>query len=40
MKPSAPDELAWTIDKLGTFGFARLIPEHFEAGMAGKVVVK
>lgn len=40
VKPGAAGELAWTFDKVGTFGFACLIPGHFEAGMSGKVVVR
>ena len=33
-------ELVWTFDKPGTIGFACLIPEHFEAGMKGKVFAR
>jgi uncharacterized cupredoxin-like copper-binding protein len=40
VKPGEQGELVWTFDTPGEFGFACLIPGHFEAGMKGKVVVK
>ena len=40
VRPGASGEMAWTFDKAGEFGFACLVPRHFEAGMTGKVVVK
>ncbi|MHB1077600.1 cupredoxin domain-containing protein [Thiobacillus sp.] len=32
--------LIWQFDKAGTFDFACLVPGHWEAGMAGKVMVE
>jgi uncharacterized cupredoxin-like copper-binding protein len=40
VKPGTNGEIVWTFDKKGEFGFACLIPGHFEAGMIGKVVVR
>jgi uncharacterized cupredoxin-like copper-binding protein len=40
VKPGATGDLVWLFDQAGEFGFACLIPGHFEAGMTGKVVVK
>jgi uncharacterized cupredoxin-like copper-binding protein len=39
LDPGQTDELVWTFNRVGRFGFACLIPGHFEAGMAGSVVV-
>ena len=39
LDPGQSDELVWTFNRAGRFGFACLIPGHFEAGMAGSVVV-
>ena len=33
-------ELIWQFSKAGTFGFACLVPGHFEAGMKGAIVVR
>lgn len=40
VKAGARGEIVWHFDKAGEYGFACLIPGHFEAGMVGKVVVK
>ena len=37
--PGKTDELIWHFNRAGTFGFACLIPGHYEAGMTGTVVV-
>ena len=39
LDPGQSDELVWTFNRAGRFGFACLIPGHHEAGMAGSVVV-
>jgi len=33
-------EIVWQFNRAGEFGFACLLPGHFEAGMTGKVVVR
>lgn len=40
VKPGASGEIGWTFDKPGSFGFACLIPGHFEAGMVGRISVR
>jgi len=40
VKPGKSGEIVWQFTKPGEFKFACLQPGHFEAGMAGKVVVK
>jgi uncharacterized cupredoxin-like copper-binding protein len=37
--PSATGELVWKFNRAGSFRFACLVPGHFEAGMAGDIVV-
>ena len=39
LDPGQSDELVWTFNRVGRFGFACLIAGHHEAGMAGSVVV-
>ncbi len=38
--PGKTGEIVWRFTKAGEFGFACLIPGHFEAGMVGKLTVK
>lgn len=38
--PGQRGELLWQFSRAGEFQFACLMPGHFEAGMAGKVVVQ
>ena len=38
--PGKTGEMGWRFTKAGTFYFACLVAEHFEAGMVGKVVVE
>ena len=38
--PGKQGVLIWQFDGPGTVDFACLVPDHFEAGMVGKVVVK
>jgi len=40
LSPFSSAEILWKFTKRGEFEYACLIPEHFEAGMHGKVVVK
>ena len=40
VQPGADGELVWTFDRAGRFGYACLVPGHFEAGMVGTVIVK
>ena len=35
----AKGEIVWTFNRPGTFGFACLLPGHFQAGMSGTVLV-
>jgi uncharacterized cupredoxin-like copper-binding protein len=37
--PGKTDELIWHFNRAGSFGFACLVAGHYEAGMAGTVVV-
>lgn len=37
--PGKTGEMVWTFNRAGEFGFACLIPGHYEAGMVGKVKV-
>lgn len=37
--PGETGEIIWHFNKAGTFGFACLLPGHFEAGMYGEVHV-
>ena len=39
VEPGKTGELIWQFTKDGTFDFACLQPGHYEAGMAGKVIV-
>ncbi len=38
--PGKTAELIWHFNHVGTFDFACLVPGHFEAGMAGKIIVR
>lgn len=38
--PGKTGEIIWTFNQSGEFDFACLLPGHFEAGMAGKILVK
>jgi len=40
VKPSKTGEIVWQFTHPGEFQFACLQPGHFEAGMAGRIVVK
>lgn len=40
VKPGKSEQLAWTFNRPGEFDFACLIAGHFDAGMAGKIVVR
>jgi uncharacterized cupredoxin-like copper-binding protein len=40
VEPSRTGELKWQFNKAGSFGFACLVPGHFEAGMRGAIVVR
>ena len=40
VQPGAKGDLVWTFDRAGEFGYACLVPGHFEAGMVGTIVVK
>lgn len=40
VEPSKTDELVWQFTRAGSFGFACLVPGHFEAGMRGAIVVR
>jgi uncharacterized cupredoxin-like copper-binding protein len=40
LPPLNSGEILWKFTKRGEFEYACLIPEHLEAGMHGKVVVK
>ncbi|CAG9166429.1 cupredoxin domain-containing protein [Cupriavidus pinatubonensis] len=40
LAPGQQGELIWQFDGPGTVDFACLVPDHFDAGMVGKVVVK
>jgi uncharacterized cupredoxin-like copper-binding protein len=39
VEPGATGELVWKFNRTGSFRFACLVPGHFEAGMAGTIVV-
>ena len=39
VKPGKSEEIVWQFTKPGEFYYACLIPGHFEAGMAGKIIV-
>ncbi len=39
LAPGATGEIIWTFAKAGDFGFACLIPGHYESGMKGDIVV-
>lgn len=38
--PGGTAEMVWTFNRPGRFGFACLIPGHYQAGMKGTVVVR
>ena len=38
--PGKSGIVEWRFDKVGSFGFACLIPGHFDAGMKGRIVVE
>ena len=38
--PGQKGAIVWTFNRAGSFGFACLIPGHFEAGMIGRITVK
>ncbi len=38
--PGATGEIVWQFTRAGRFGFACLQPGHYEAGMAGSVIVR
>ena len=38
--PGSTVEMVWTFNRPGRFGFACLIPGHYQAGMKGTVVVR
>ena len=40
VSPGKTGEIVWQFNEGGEFGFACLIPGHFEAGMKGKIAVK
>lgn len=40
VKPGTSGSLTWTFNRAGEFHFACLIPEHYGAGMMGRIVVK
>ena len=40
VEPGKTGELIWQFTRAGTFGFACLVPGHFEAGMKGAIVVR
>ncbi|MCO5118857.1 MAG: cupredoxin family protein [Burkholderiaceae bacterium] len=40
VNPGASGEVVWQFNRVGEFDFGCLLPGHFEAGMAGKVVVQ
>jgi uncharacterized cupredoxin-like copper-binding protein len=39
LNPKDKGEIVWTFAKAGEFGFACLIPGHYEAGMKGDITV-
>lgn len=39
LAPGATGEIVWTFAKAGDFGFACLIPGHYESGMHGRIEV-
>ena len=39
VEPGKTGTLVWRFENAGTFGFACLIPGHFEAGMKGTLTV-
>jgi uncharacterized cupredoxin-like copper-binding protein len=39
LAPGARGEIVWTFAKAGAFGFACLIPGHYDAGMKGHIEV-
>lgn len=38
--PGKNGDMLWTFNRAGTFGFACLIPGHYEAGMVGTIEVR
>lgn len=40
VEPGKTGELIWQFTRAGSFGFACLVPGHFEAGMRGAIVVR
>lgn len=40
VEPGRTGEMVWHFTRAGAFQFACLLPGHFEAGMAGKVIVR
>lgn len=40
VSPGKTGEIVWQFNEDGEFGFACLIPGHYEAGMKGKIAVK
>ena len=40
VQPTASGEILWKFTKKGEFEYACLIPDHYEAGMHGKIVVR
>ncbi len=40
LAPGAKGEIVWTFAKSGDFGFACLIPGHYDSGMKGDIVVR
>ena len=40
VQPGKTMEIIWRFDKPGRFGFACLIPGHFESGMKGEILVQ
>ncbi len=40
VQPGGRGEIVWQFTKPGEFGYACLMPGHFEAGMVGRVVVR
>lgn len=39
LAPGATGEIVWTFAKAGDFGFACLIPGHYDSGMKGEISV-
>ena len=40
VQPGKSGAIVWQFTKAGEYGFACLVPGHFEAGMVGTVLVK